>query len=186
MAKLTHVTAIPEERIMNRIYLIRGHKVMLDKDLAALYRVDTKRLKEQVKRNVERFPKNYMFELTEQENEILRSQNATLRQGAYSKYLPYAFTEHGILMLSNVLKSGRAIAVSIKIIDVFVQLRQQLADNTELRLAIEDLRKKTENNSKNTELVFKYLDELLNKKANAKPRRRIGYKIRKSRTKTSR
>ena len=93
---------------------------MLDRDLSELYGVETKRLKEQVKRNIERFPKHFMFELTREENEILRSQFATLKQVEHSKYLPYAFSEHGVLMLSNVLKSARAIEVSIKIIDVFV------------------------------------------------------------------
>ncbi len=94
---------------------------MLDRDLAELYSVETRRLKEQVNKNASRFPKHFMFELSKEENEILRSQNATLRHGAFSKYLTYAFTEHGVLMLSNVLKSGRAIEMSIKIIDVFVQ-----------------------------------------------------------------
>lgn len=168
---------IPEEVVINKIYFLRGHKVMLDRDLAELYGVETKRLKEQVKRNIDRFPKHFMFELTPQENEILRSQIASLKHGEHSKYLPYAFTEHGVLMLSNVLKSGQAVSVSIKIIDVFVKLRQALIDNTELRLAIEDIRKKTDNNSKNIEVVFQYLDELIEKKENPKPRKAIGYKI---------
>jgi len=142
MAKKNTDLTIPDEVIMNKIYFIRGHKVMLDKDLAELYGVETKWLKEQVKRNIERFPKHFMFELTPQENEILRSQIATLKHGEHSKYLPYAFTEHEVLMLSNVLKSGKAVAVNIKIIDVFVKLRQALSDNTELRLA---RRNKSEN-----------------------------------------
>ena len=154
MAKRSTSIVIPDEVIMNKIYFFRGHKVMLDKDLAELYDVETKRLKEQVKRNIERFPKHFMFELSKEENEILRSQNATLKQGEHSKYLPFAFTEHGVLMLSNILKSGQAIAVSIKIIDVFVKLRQVLSDNSELRLAIEKLEKNTNNNTKNIELVF--------------------------------
>jgi phage regulator Rha-like protein len=183
MAKKENWVLIPDEIVMNKIYLIRGHKIMLDRDLAELYGVETKRLKEQVKRNIERFPKHFMFELTKQEDEILRSQNATLKHGEHSKYLPYAFTEHGILMLSNVLKSGRAIEVSIKIIDVFVKLRQTLAENTDLRLAIEQLWKKTDNNSKNIEMVFQYLDELLEKKENLKPRNAIGYKIPKRKSK---
>jgi vacuolar-type H+-ATPase subunit I/STV1 len=150
---------------------------MLDRDLAELYGVETKRLKEQVKRNIERFPSHYMFELSQQENEILRSQIATLRHGEHTKYLPYAFTEHGVLMLSNVIKSQNAISVSIQIIDVFVKLRQALTDNTELRLIIEEIRKKTDNNTKNIEVVFQYFDELLDKKDKVKPRSQIGYKI---------
>jgi hypothetical protein len=173
---------VPNEVILQKIYLIRGYKVMIDRDLAELYRVETKRLKEQVKRNIARFPAHYMFELTQKENEILRSQFATLRHGEHSKYLPFAFTEHGVLQLSNVLKSQRAIKVSIKIIDVFVQLREMLANNTELRLEIEKIKKKLDNQGrnlddqgKNLEVIFKYLDELLEKKE--KTRKQIGYKL---------
>lgn len=176
MEKAT-LTTLPDEVLLNKIYMIRGQKVMLDRDLAELYGVETKRLKEQVKRNIERFPSHYMFELSQQENEILRSQIATLRHGEHTKYLPYAFTEHGVLMLSNVIKSQNAISVSIQIIDVFVKLRQALTDNTELRLIIEELRKKTDNNTKNIEVVFQYFDELLDKKDKVKPRTQIGYKI---------
>lgn len=170
------VEIIPDEVIMNQIYFIRGHKVMLDKDLADLYQVETKRLKEQVKRNMIRFPKHFMFELTKEEAEVSRSHFATLKRGENIKYLPYAFTEHGVLMLSNVLKSQRAIDVSIKIIDVFVRLREALSSNAELRLAIEQIKRKTDNNTKNIEVVFQYLDELLEKKENPKPRNPIDYK----------
>lgn len=138
--------------------------------------VETKRLKEQVKRNLKRFPAHFMFELTKEEAAISRSQNATLKRGENIKYLPYAFTEHGVLMLSNVLKSERAIEVSIKIIDVFVKLRETLADNTELRLAIEQIKRKTDNNTKNIEVVFKYLDELIERKEKPLQRNLIGYK----------
>lgn len=172
-----NLTTLPDEVLMNKIYMIRNQKIMLDRDLAELYGVETKRLKEQVKRNIERFPSHYMFELNQQENEILRSQFATLRHGEHTKYLPYAFTEHGVLMLSNVIKSQNAISVSIQIIDVFVKLRKAVTDNTELRLIIEELRKKTENNTKNIEVVFQYFDELLDKKEKVKPRTQIGYKI---------
>jgi len=119
MAKQVKAIVVADEVIMNKIYFIRGQNVMIDRDLAELYGVETRRLKEQVNRNTSRFPSHFMFELTKEENENLRSQNATFKQGAFSKYLPYAFTEHGVLMLSNVLKSGRAIEMSIKIIDVF-------------------------------------------------------------------
>lgn len=177
MTKKDTALTIPDELVMNKIYFIRGQKVMLDNDLAELYNIETKRLKEQVKRNIERFPKHFMFELTKEEAEVSRSQIATLKRGENIKYLPYAFTEHGVLMLSNVLKSKQAIAVSIKIIDIFVRLREELLINTELRLAIEQIRKKTDNNSKNIEVVFQYLDELLaKKKKNTKPRKLIGYK----------
>ena len=172
--KKQNISLIPDEKIISQIYFIRGQKVMLDRDLAELYQVETKRLKEQVKRNIERFPKKYMFELTEREAANLRSQIATSSWGG-SRYLPMAFTEHGVLQLSNFLKSKLALKVGFKIIDVFVKLRGMLSDNTELRLGIEEIRKKTENNSKNIELVFHYLDELLEKKGNPVIRKAIGY-----------
>jgi hypothetical protein len=165
MAEKENILKVADEIVINKIYFIRGQKVMLDRDLAELYGVETKRLKEQVKRNLERFPKQYMFELNAKEFTDLRSQFATSKEGRGGvRYLPMVFTEHGILQLSNVLKSKRAIEMSFIIIDVFVRLRKTLFDNTELRLLIEEIRKKTENNTKNIELVFQYLDELLQKK----------------------
>ena len=170
---------VPDEVITNKIHLIRGQKVMLDKDLAELYGTATKKLKQQVKRNLNRFLAHYMFELTNEENEILRSQNVTLRHGEHSKYLPYVFTEHGILMLSNVLKSEDAVAVSIRIIDIFVKLREMFADQTEIWLQIERIKGKLDSQDKNMEIVFHYLDEL-SKRIPQEPepgtRKRIGYK----------
>ncbi len=168
---------IPEEIILNKIYFIRGQKVMLDSDIAELYQVETKRLKEQVKRNLSRFPEKYMFELTEIEHEVLRSQFATSKKGrGGTRYLPMVFTEHSVLQLSNVLKSERAEKVSFLIIDVFVKLRETTLDNTELRLIIEEIKRKSENNAKNIEVVFQYLDELLMKNENITPRKQIGYR----------
>ena len=125
---------IPEEIIINQIYYIRNHKVILDSDLASLYEVETKQLKRQVRRNAERFPEDFMFELTTEEYHILRSQKGTLKQGEHSKYLPMAFTEQGVAMLSSVLNSQRAINVNIQIIRIFTRIRQLFIDNTELRL----------------------------------------------------
>ena len=167
---------IPDEIIMQKIYYIRGHKVMLDSDLAELYGTETKILKQAVKRNIERFPDRYMFEMTKKESEASRSQNATLKRGENIKYLPYAFTEHGVMMLANVLKSKRAIEVSMRIIDVFILLRETLSNHTEFRLEIEEIKNKLQNQSKNLELVFQYLDELLEKKENPQPRKAIGFK----------
>jgi phage regulator Rha-like protein len=167
---------IPDEVLINKIYFIRGQKVMLDSDLAELYGVETKRLKEQVKRNISRFPVRFMFELTKEENALLRSQIATLKPGEHSKYLPFVFTEHGVLMLANVLKSKDAIDVSIRIIDIFVKLRETLADRTELWLEVEKIKAKLDNHGKNMEVVLSYLDELIDKKAQPKTRKRIGYK----------
>src|ERR1051326_954309 len=139
MAKDRSIRQTSDEVIMNKIFFIRGHKVMLDRDLAEMYGVETKRLKEQVKRNIERFPSHYMFELTVEENESLRSQIATLKRGGHSKYLSYAFTEHGVLQLSNVLKSKRAIQTSIRIIDVFVKMREMLSAHKDVLLKLETL-----------------------------------------------
>lgn len=168
------VNELPDEVIMNKIYIIRGHKVMLDKDLAELYSVQTKALKQAVKRNRERFPDHFMFELTESEASNLRSHFVTSSWGG-SRYLPMAFTEHGVLMLSNVLKSKRAIGVSIKIIDVFVKLRKALSDYTELHLMIEDLRKSTDKNTKSIDIIFQCLDQLMEKDQTPEPRKLIGY-----------
>jgi hypothetical protein len=180
MTKEKLVISIPDEVITSKIYLIRGNKVMLDANLAELYGVETKRLKEQIKRNITRFPSNYMFELNEHEYTFLRSQFATSKTGrGGTRYLPMVFTEHGVLQLANVLKSKRAEKVSFIIIDVFVRFREMLLDNTGLRLAVEEIKRKTENNTKNIELVFQYLDELIEKKETYQPRKQIGYKIQK-------
>jgi len=171
----TGVTII-EERIIDKIHLIRGQKVMIDKDLAELYGIETKRLKEQVNRNLDRFPGHYMFKLTKEENEILRSQNATLRHGAHSKYLPNAFSEHGVLMLANVLKSGRAIEMSIKIIDVFVKLRLMLLTHKDILLKLEQLENQVVQNSGDIQNIFTALKELLTPLPE-QPRHAIGFKL---------
>lgn len=167
---------IPEEIIINQIYYIRNHKVILDSDLASLYEVETKQLKRQVRRNAERFPEDFMFELTTEEHHILRSQKGTLKQGEHSKYLPMAFTEQGVAMLSSVLNSQRAINVNIQIIRIFTRIRQLFIDNTELRLEIEKIKTKLDNQGKNMEVIFRYLDELIEQKEKPQPRKRIGFK----------
>ncbi|MFB9078110.1 ORF6N domain-containing protein [Flavobacterium procerum] len=169
---------LSEETISNKIYFIRGQKVMLDSDLASLYDVETKRLNEQVKRNLSRFPEDFMFQLTENEYNSSRSQIATLKNGRGSnlKYLPYAFTEHGILMLSSILKSDKAIQTNIQIMRIFTKVRQMLLDTTEIKVDILQIQKKLENHDKNIELVFSYLDELTDKKESYGERVKIGYK----------
>ena len=131
--------------IENKIYEIRGQKVMLDFDLAEMYGVETKRLKEQVRRNIERFPAEFMFELTKEEVAISRSQIATLKtgQGYNIKYLPFAFTEYGIVMLSSVLKSKTAVEVNINIIRAFVRMRQYLLSNIPTK-ELEELKQRIE------------------------------------------
>lgn len=171
--------ALPDELVMNKIYLIRGCKVMLDSDLSELYQVETKALKQAVKRNLDIFPEHFMFELTKEEFDLLRSQIVTSNnQGRGGvRYLPMVFTEHGVLQLANVVRSTRAKQVSIRIIEVFVRIREMLLDNTELRLAIEQLKQETQNNTKNIEVVFRYFEELLAKtEKNQTPRMPIGFK----------
>ncbi len=155
--------SIPDEIIANKIFLIRGKKVMFDSDLAELYQVETKRLNEQVKRNMSRFPDDFMFQLTKEEWANLKSQNATSKWGG-RRSEPFVFTEYGVLMLSSVLNTDRAIAVNIRIIRVFTKIREMLTDNLSLKLEIEEIKKKLSNHSKNIELVFNYLDELIDKK----------------------
>ena len=164
---------IPDETITSKIYLIREQKVMLDSDLAELYQVQTKLLKRQVRRNIERFPEDFMFELTKEESDNLRSQFGTSRWGG-SRYIPMVFTEQGVAMLSSVLNSSRAIAVNIRIIRVFTKIREMLTDNLNIKLEIEEIKKNLSNQNKNIELVFQYLDELIEKKE--KPITKIGYK----------
>ncbi len=134
---------IPIERIERMILLIRGLKVMLDSDLAELYGVTTKRLNEQVRRNLSRFPADFVFQLTESESDLLRSQIATSKIGRGGRrYLPYVFTEQGVAMLSSVLSSERAIKVNIEIMRAFVRLRQILSSNKELSRRLDELEKK--------------------------------------------
>ena len=175
MATQTTNSLIPDERIVDKIYLIRDQKVMIDRDLTELYGVETKRLKEAVKRNLFRFPEDFMFELTENENSNLRSQIATSSWGG-SRYLPMAFTEHGVLMLSSVLNSKKAISLNIQIMRIFARIRQMLTDTLSLKLEIQEIREKIQNQDKNIELVFNYLDELITKQEDQTPRKRIGFK----------
>ena len=168
-------TNLPQETVMSKIYEIRGEKVMLDRDLAVLYGVETKQLKRQVRRNSERFPEDFMFELTKREFEDLRRQFGTSNWGG-NRYTPFVFTEQGVAMLSSVLNSPTAIRVNIQIIRVFTKIRGILTDNLSVKLEIEEIKKKLVNHSKNIELVFNYLDELMDKKVNEKPRKEIGYK----------
>ncbi|WP_298117775.1 ORF6N domain-containing protein [Flavobacterium sp.] len=168
---------ISEETISDKIYFIRNQKVMLDRDLAMLYGIETKRLKEQVKRNISRFPEDFMFELTKDEFANWRSQFATSNSDKMGlRYVPMAFTEHGVLMLSSVLNSDKAIQTNIQIMRIFTKVRQMLLDTTDLKIDIMQIQKKLENHDKNIELVFSYLDELTEKKEDEKPRTKIGYK----------
>jgi len=175
---------IPIERIEQSILLIRGHKIMLDGDLATLYGVSTKVLNQAVKRHRDRFPEDFMFQLTMEEaktwwSEIvetrLRSQSVTLkRRGQHIKYRPYAFTEHGILMLSSVLNSERAIQVNIEIMRAFVRLRQMLSSNRELAKRLDELERKYDAQFK---VVFDAIRELMRPSEPEPPKKRIGFLV---------
>jgi phage regulator Rha-like protein len=178
MSELNNKSLMPEEVIINKIYLIRNQKVMIDRDLAELYGVGTKVLKQAVKRNLDRFPEDFMFEMTKEEFEIWRSQFVTSKSDKMGlRYAPFCFTEQGVTMLSCILNSKRAIEVNIRIIRAFVKMREMLTKNLSLRIEVESIKKKLSNHDKSIELVFSYLDELLEKQENLEPRRQIGFRI---------
>ena len=166
---------IPIERIERSILLVRGHKVMLDSDLAELYGVTTKRLNEKVRRNLSRFPEDFMFQLTDSETDLLRSQFATSKKGRGGRrYLPYAFTEQGVAMLSSVLNSERAIKVNIEIMRTFVRLRRILASHADLARKLEELEKKYDAQFK---LVFDAIRQLMAPPEPEPPMKRIGFLV---------
>ena len=160
--------------VTGRIHLIRGQKVMLDRDLAELYGVETKQLKRQVRRNIGRFPEDFMFELTKEEAEVSRSQFVTLKQGQNIKYLPFAFTEHGILMLANVLRSEQAISVSIQIIRVFNRMREVLLSHQEILQKLEQLEGRVTGHDEEIQAIFDHLTELVS--PSQQTRTAIGFK----------
>jgi phage regulator Rha-like protein len=164
------LSIIPHEKIESRIFLIRGHRVMLDADLASLYEVPTKVLIQAVKRNVARFPSDFMYQLTDKEFTDLRSQIVTSNRGG-RRYLPYAFTEQGVAMLSSVLNSERAIQVNVQIIRAFTRLREMLLTHAELRQKIEEMEKKYD---QQFQVVFEAIRQLL-ESPEAKPKKRIGF-----------
>jgi hypothetical protein len=168
---------ISEELISNKIYFIRNQKVMLDRDLALLYSIETRVLKQAVRRNISRFPEDFMFELTKEEFANWRSQFVTSNSEKMGlRYFPMVFTEHGVLMLSSVLNSDKAIQANIQIMRIFTKVRQMLLDTSNIKADILQIQKKLENHDKNIELVFSYIDELAEKKEDEKPRIKIGYK----------
>jgi len=164
----------PDAAITTKVHVIRGQKVMLDRDLAELYGVEVKRLKQAVRRNMDRFPEDFMFELTLEEDHALRSQFVTLKQGEHGKYSPFAFTEHGILMLANVLRSGQAIAVSIQIIRVFNRMREVLLSHRDILQNLEQLEGRVTGHDEEIQAIFDHLTELVAPQEN--PRGAIGFK----------
>ena len=174
MSKATEKILVADEIIMKKIYYIRKQKLMLDRDLAELYGVQAIRLREQVKRNLERFPANFMFQLTAKEVDIMVSQNAIPSKKQLGGSLPYAFTEHGVLMLASILKSDKALNVSIRVIEIFVKMREILSTNKDILLQVQKVEKKLTAHDKDIQLIFKYLKKLLNPPE--APRERIGFK----------
>ena len=179
---------VHQETIEQKIFLIRGHKVILSNDLAELYQVEAKKMIQAVKRNKERFPKDFMFQLTWEELTSLRSQFVTLngqafqprekqntkRRGRHLKYLPYGFTEQGVAMLSSVLRSSRAIQVNIAIMRAFVKLRQMLSAHKELAQKLTELEQKIEKHDGEIGAIFQAIRQLM-APAPARARRKIGF-----------
>jgi len=164
---------ISSEAIASKIYLIRGVRVMLDRDLAELYGVETRTLKQAVRRNIDRFPSDFMFEMTKEELTNWRSQFVTsnnLKMGL--RYPPMAFTEQGVAMLSSVLNSDRAIKVNIEIMRTFTKIRHMISASEELKQEVEELRKQTD---ERFQVVFEVLDQLLNPES--EPKKKIGFTV---------
>jgi ORF6N domain len=175
MAKATKALMIPDELVINRIYLIREQKVMLDRDLAELYGVETKRLKEAVRRNIDRFPEDFMFEMSSVELEDWRTQFATSNAEKMGlRRPPFCFTEQGVAMLSSVLNSETAIRVNIQIIRVFTKMRELLLTHKDILLQLEKMEKKLTGHDEDIALIFEYLKQLLNPPQ--LPRNKVGFR----------
>ena len=174
MAKQTEVL-IPEEVVLNKIYLIRGHKVMLDRDLAELYGVETRTLKQQVKRNIERFREDFMFELSKEEFENWRSQFVISNQDRMGlRYAPMAFTEQGVAMLSSVLNSKRAIEVNIRIMRIYTRMREVMLTHKDILMKVEQLEKRVGKQDEKIQMIFDYLKQFITEQD--KPRVQVGFK----------
>ena len=181
MAKESATLLVPDEVVMNKILLIRGKKVMIDRDLAELYGVTTFRLNEQVKRNKKRFPEDFMFQVTKEEKQQLIDQYENLKTLKFSPSLPYVFTEHGAVMLASVLNSDRAIAVNIQIVRIFTRMRELLLTHKDILVKLEQMEKqlikqgvKLKKHDENIQLIFEYLKQLLN--PHQEPRPRVGFR----------
>jgi len=172
MPKKTVVSVMTIEK---QIHLVRGQRVILDDDLSQLYGVETKALKRAVRRNKGRFPDDFMFVLTNQEYYSLRCQIGTLKRGKHSKYLPYAFSEQGVAMLSSVLHSNRAVKVNIAIMRAFVRLREIIGAHKDLMNKLEDLERKFESHDVQIHRIFEAIRQLM--EPEQKPRRRIGFDV---------
>jgi ORF6N domain len=178
MASKLIKSVVTDEAVINKIYLIRGHKAMLDKDLAGMYGIETKVLKQAVKRNIERFPKDFMFTLTQKEFKHLRSQIVTSSWGG-SRYMPFAFTEQGVAMLSGVINSSKAIEMNITIMRAFVEMRKLAHGNKKIAAEIKKLIDKVGEHDIQLASIYDAIEDLLDKKVEEKKwdeRERIGFK----------
>lgn len=181
MAKESETLLVPDEVVKNKILLIRGKKVMIDRDLAELYGVTTFRLNEQVKRNKKRFPEDFMFQVTKEEKQQLIERYENLKTLKFSPSLPHVFTEHGAVMLASVLNSDRAIAVNIQIVRIFAQIRELLLTHKDILIKLEQMEKKMikqggklQKHDQDIRLIFEYLKQLLNPPD--EPRPRVGFR----------
>jgi len=166
---------MPTELIQSKIMVIRGEKVMIDRDLAELYGVETKQLKRAVRRNLHRFPSDFMFELSREEYNSLRSQFGTLKRGTHSKFLPMAFTEQGVAMLSSALNSDRAIDVNIAIMRAFVQLRKISSSHKQLAQKLREIEARLEDHDESIDAIFEAIQQLM--RPPEKPRKPIGFEV---------
>lgn len=164
---------LPDESIMSKILLIRGKRVMIDKDLAELYGIPTKRLNEQVKRNLQRFPEDFMFQLTAGEKAEVVAICDHLKRLRFSATLPYVFTEHGAVMLASILNSDRAIAVNIQIVRIFTRMREMVLTHKDILLKLDQVEKRLAGHDEQIALVFEYLKQLV--ATPQEPRQRIGF-----------
>ena len=177
---MSNKALIPKDFVISKIYKIRGQKIILDNDLAALYEVDTKALKQAVKRNLDVFPSHFMFELTKEEHESLRSQFVTSKKGrGGTRYLPMVFTEHGILQAANVLRSKRARFMSVRITEIFINMREVIKTHEELFYQMEEIRTRVSGQDEQISLIFEYIKQFENVKEeewNQATRDKIGFK----------
>lgn len=164
---------VREERVGDKIFTIRGQKVMIDSDLAKLYGVRTKNLNKAVRRNLERFPSDFMFQITKVEYDTLRFQFGTLKKGAHSKYLPFAFTEQGISMLSSVLRSKKAVEVNIVIMRAFVRIRRIINNNKDLSYLFKELKHKVDQHDTEIGLIIKTIERMIT--TDKKPKTKMGF-----------
>jgi len=186
MAKKGTQISIPEELIMSKIYLIRGQKVMLDRDLAELYKVETKHLKRAVRRNLDRFPEDFMFELSKEELDEWRRQFGTSKSETMGlRVPPFAFTEHGVIMLSSVLDSDKAIKINLQIIRIFIRMRDIMISNKEILFRLERIERNMADHDAQIISILDYmsqLEEAKQQEQDQKNRKRIGFKTSKTLT----